>query len=168
MTAYLGDADALDKFVSFERTALSSTDGRNERWLQERLFTSPKLLPMTEMFGHGEAFVPVCRELPLRFGTSSVFLDLLGVSPTGKLVLIECKLWRNPEARREVIAQLFEYASLLAEWSYSDLEAKLKQSRGLSGENPMFHAVRAVYPHLLEAPAVRAQYRHCPVRYLTI
>jgi len=57
---------------------------------------------MTEMFGHGEAFVPLCRELPLRFGTSSVFLDLLGVSPTGKLVLIECKLWRNPEARREV------------------------------------------------------------------
>jgi hypothetical protein len=58
MTAYLNDADALDKFVSFERTALSSTDGHNERWLQESLFTSPKLLPMTEMFGHGEAFVP--------------------------------------------------------------------------------------------------------------
>jgi len=63
---------------------------------------------------------------------------------------------RNPEARREIIAQLFEYASLLAEWSYSDLEAKLKQSRGLSGENPMFHAVRAVYPHLLDAPFVDA------------
>jgi hypothetical protein len=156
MTAYLSDENALDTFVSFERTALSSTDGQNERWLQERLFTNPKLLPMTEMFGHGEAFVPLCRELPLRFGTSSVFLDLLGVSPTGKLVLIECKLWRNPEARREVIAQLFEYASLLAEWSYSDLEAKLKQSRGLSGENPMFHAVRAMYPHLLEAPFVDA------------
>jgi hypothetical protein len=102
MTAYLSDADALDKIVSFERTALSSTDGHNERWLQERLFTSPKLVPMTEMFGHGEAFVPLCRELPLGFGTSSVFLELLGVSPTGKLVLIECKLWRNPEARREV------------------------------------------------------------------
>jgi hypothetical protein len=44
------------------------------------------------------------RELPLRHGGSSVYLDLLGVSPTGRLVLIECKRWRNPEARREVVA----------------------------------------------------------------
>jgi hypothetical protein len=83
-------------------------------------------------------------------------LDLLGVSPTGKLVLIECKLWRNPEARREVIAQLFEYASLFAGWSYSDLEARLKQSRGMTGENPIFGAVRAKYPDLSEARFVDA------------
>jgi hypothetical protein len=101
MTAYLNDADALDKFVSFERTALSSTDGHNERWLQESLFTSPKLLPMTEMVGHGEAFVPLCRELRLRFGTSSVFLDLLGVSPTESWFSLNASsgVTRKPEMR---------------------------------------------------------------------
>ncbi|MDR5750211.1 MULTISPECIES: hypothetical protein [unclassified Caballeronia] len=151
MTAYLCEKATPDKFAAFERTSLSSAEGHNERWLQERLFISPKLVPMTEMFGHGEDFVPLCRGLPLRYGASNVFLDLLGVSPTGKLVLIECKLWRNPEARREVIAQLFEYASLLADWSYSDLEARLKQARGMSGENPIFRAVHAMYPDLSEA-----------------
>lgn len=88
---------------------------------------------MVEMFGQGEALVPLCREYPLLYGVSNVFLDLLGVSPTGRRVLIECKLWRNAGARREVIAQLFEYASLTSVLTYSDLEAKFKQARGLTG-----------------------------------
>ncbi|WP_250504042.1 hypothetical protein [Caballeronia sp. AZ7_KS35] len=157
MTAYLDDNRESDgSLVAFERVSLSANNGRSERWLQERLFSHPSLLPIVEMFGYGEDFVPLCRELPLRYGSSKVFLDLLGVSPTGKLVLVECKLWRNPEARREVVAQLFEYASLLAEWTYSDLEARLKHARGLSGDNPIFHAVRSRYPALDEAAFVDA------------
>jgi hypothetical protein len=111
---------------------------------------------MVEMFGHGESFVPLCRELPLRYGSSNVFLDLLGVSATGRLVLVECKLWRNPEARREVVAQLFEYATLLSEWTYSDLETRLKKARRLTGENPIFAAVRTAHPELEEAAFVDA------------
>jgi len=157
MTAYLDDNRESDgSLVAFERVSLSATSGHSERWLQERLFSHPSLLPMVEMFGYGEDFMPLCRELPLRYGSSKVFLDLLGVSPTGKLVLVECKLWRNPEARREVVAQLFEYASLLAEWTYSDLEARLKHARGLSGDNPIFQAVRSRYPALDEAAFVDA------------
>lgn len=157
MTAYLDDTQEQEgPLVAFERVSLSMTNGHSERWLQERLFSHPSLLPMGDMFGRGEDFVPLCRELPLRYGSSKVFLDLLGVSPTGKLVLVECKLWRNPEARREVVAQLFEYASLLAEWTYSDLEARLKQARGLSGENPIFVAAKARFPDLDEACFVDA------------
>src|ERR1700682_1891805 len=106
--------------------------------------------------GYGESFVPLCRELPLRYGSSNVFLDLLGVSATGRLVLVECKLWRNPEARREVVAQLFEYATLLSEWTYSDLEARLKKARRLTGENPIFAAARTAHPELEEAAFVDA------------
>lgn len=43
---------------------------------------------------------------------------------------MECKLWRNPQARREVLAQILEYASLLRGWSYGDLTARLKAARG--------------------------------------
>ncbi|EEA03457.1 conserved hypothetical protein [Burkholderia sp. H160] len=150
MTVYLEEFSEGNPTI-FERVSLSSSDGHNERWLQERLFKHPNLIPMVEMFGHGEAFIPLCRELPLRHGSSNVFLDLLGVSPTGRLVLVECKLWRNPEARREVVAQIFEYAALLAEWTYSDLEARLKQARRLTGENPIFQAVRAADPNCDEA-----------------
>ncbi|RDK09139.1 hypothetical protein [Cupriavidus lacunae] len=156
MTAFLFDDATEPSTTSFERVALANAEGHSERWLQETLFRHPQLLPMFEMFGHGESFVPLCRELPLRFGTSTVYLDLLGVSATGRLVLVECKLWRNPEARREVIAQLFEYASLLSEWSYADLEARLKQSRGLSGVNPMFALAKARHPALQEAAFVDA------------
>ncbi|KXU87119.1 hypothetical protein CR51_35890 [Caballeronia megalochromosomata] len=154
MTAFLYDERETGSLASFERVALSASSGHNERWLQERIFQSPSLLPMPEMFGYGESFVPLCRELPLRYGSSNVFLDVLGVSATGRLVLVECKLWRNPEARREVVAQLFEYASLLSEWTYSDLEARLKKARGLSGENPIFAAVKAAHPQLDETTFV--------------
>jgi len=39
--------------------------------------------------------VPICVELPI----GSKYLDNLLVTPRGDLALIECKLWRNPEAR---------------------------------------------------------------------
>ncbi|BFG81431.1 hypothetical protein PTKU46_94650 [Paraburkholderia terrae] len=154
MTTFLYDEQDFNSPAAFQPVALTARDGHNERWLQERIFELPSLLPMTEMFGHGESFVPLCRELPLRYGSSSVFLDILGVSATGRLVLVECKLWRNPEARREVIAQVFEYASLLSEWTYSDLEARLKKARGLTGENPMFAAIKAAHPELDEGAFV--------------
>jgi hypothetical protein len=150
MTAFFYDEQDGSSAAAFERVALSSTNGHNERWLQERIFEHPALLPMTEMFGYGESFVPLCREFPLRYGSSNVFLDALGVSSTGRLVLVECKLWRNPEARREVVAQLFEYATLLSAWTYSDLEARLKKARGLSGENPIFAAAKSIHPGLEE------------------
>ena len=54
----------------------------------------------------------------------------------------------------EPIAQLFEYASLMSGLTYSDLEAKLKQARGLTGENPIFKAVSAKYPDIEEASFV--------------
>ncbi|MCC8402002.1 hypothetical protein LJ655_08865 [Paraburkholderia sp. MMS20-SJTN17] len=154
MTVFLEEHGPDEGLVGFQRVSLSA--GHNENWLQEKLFDHPTLVPMVEMFGHGEALMPLCREYPLRYGSSNVFVDLLGVSPTGRLVLIECKLWRNPGARREVVAQLFEYASLMGRLTYSDLEAKLKQVRGLTGENPMFKAVSEAFPELDEASFVDA------------
>ena len=43
--------------------------------------------------------VAVCREMQLGNGRVDNFL----VTPSGLPVLVECKLWRNPEARREVV-----------------------------------------------------------------
>src|SRR6516225_9199801 len=39
--------------------------------------------------------------------------------------LVECKLWKNPEARRQVVAQTLDYVSALSRWSYADLQAKV-------------------------------------------
>jgi hypothetical protein len=88
-------------------------------------------------------FIPICRELTIpKTGGASVYLDLFGVTPEGKLVLIECKLWRNPQARREVVAQALEYASLLRNWSYSDLSVRLQNMLGTQSDNPLFDIYR--------------------------
>ena len=55
--------------------------------------------------------IPLCRELPLRGSTSTVYLDILAVRASGRPVLIECKLWKNPQARREVVGQILEYGA---------------------------------------------------------
>ena len=54
-------------------------------------------------------------------------LDILMVTPNGKLVIIETKLWRNPEARRKVIAQILDYAKELSRWNYEDLQRELNR-----------------------------------------
>ena len=67
------------------------------------------------------AFTPlisICTELP----TPAGYLDNLWLTPNGGIVLGECKLFRNPQARREVVAQVLDYARALGSWSYSDLE----------------------------------------------
>ena len=66
----------------------------------------PSLLPVDQIEPAFNTVVPICIELPMKSG----FLDNLLVTPAGDLALVECKLWRNPEARREVVAQIIHYA----------------------------------------------------------
>ncbi|MCS7207429.1 MAG: hypothetical protein NZ951_05805 [Dehalococcoidia bacterium] len=39
-------------------------------------------------------------------------VDVLLASPTGCLILTECKLPQNPQRRRRVVGQVLEYAAL--------------------------------------------------------
>ena len=49
-------------------------------------------------------------------------MDNLFATPAGDLALVECKLWRNPEARREVVAQIINYATEISTWTYEMLQ----------------------------------------------
>ena len=74
------------------------------------------------------AFAPAysaCIELPL----GPKFLDILLVTASGNLIAVECKLWRNPEARREVLAQAIEYAARLQALTYPELETAIQRAR---------------------------------------
>ena len=88
--------------------------GYNEEWLQKLLFDHPDLLPSGEFDPVYSTLIPVTRELPTNAGP----VDLLYVTPEGFLVLVETKLWRNPEARRQVVAQIIDYTKEIARWSY--------------------------------------------------
>jgi hypothetical protein len=94
---------------------------------------------------------PICRELPIPRSSGTVYLDIFGVTGDGQLVLVECKLWRNPQARREVIAQILEYASLMRTWTYSDLGEQVRKRTHSTSANPLFEAVSKVVEGLDEA-----------------
>jgi hypothetical protein len=59
-------------------------------------------------------------------GTDTGSIDNLFISPRGYLVLVETKLWRNPQARREVVAQAIDYAASLSRWTYSKLDGAVR------------------------------------------
>jgi hypothetical protein len=105
----------------------------DEGWLQELLFSHPALIPFHDIEPIFSDSLPVVRELPTPAGP----LDLLYINPKGFLSLVETKLWRNPEARRSVVAQIIDYAKEMTLWSYEDLVQALRQAGLKSSQDPL-------------------------------
>ena len=78
--------------------------------MQRLIHQHPTCLPMDQI---EPGIGPLVARL---YGTSAPALgtvDNLFITPEGHLVVVEVKLWRNPEARRKVVAQTLEYATAL-------------------------------------------------------
>lgn len=60
-------------------------------------------------------------------GVASGSEDLLYIDETGLMTVVETKLRKNPESRREVVGQILEYASQLCSWSASDIEVQAEK-----------------------------------------
>jgi hypothetical protein len=99
---------------------LESTKGLflAEDQLQDFIFKNHHAIPIDEIEPAFGPLIPVCRELPTNVGP----VDLLFINRTGLLTLVECKLWKNPQARRVVIGQILDYATEMNRWSYEQLE----------------------------------------------
>ncbi len=100
--------------------------------------------------------VPVCRELSVPAGS----VDALYVNGLGRLTLCEFKLWRNPQARREVIGQILDYAKDLASWSYEDLQRQVSLARGEQGANVLYELVAERDSDIVEADFIDNVTRH--------
>lgn len=125
----LGEARAL------MRVALTSGSEGNpydEGWVQRLIHLFPQSLPITDIEPRFDDVIPICMELPTEAG----YVDNLFVTADGDLVLAECKLWRNPQARREVVAQAIDYAHSLSGWSYQQFEAAISKARLPNGKAP--------------------------------
>ena len=133
-----------------------ASGGRNEAWLRDFLFVHPSVLPTASIDAAYADPHPVCRELRTPAGR----IDSLFVTRFGGLVVVECKLWRNPQARREVVGQIFDYAKELASWDYADLQREVSIARGERGTNALFGLVAARYPDTDEAAFVDAVTRN--------
>jgi hypothetical protein len=124
---------------------LGDTSRRNEAWLRDRLFEHPEVLPISDIDASFGPLIPLCRELRTEAGP----VDVAFINPTGHLTLVECKLWRNAEARRKVVAQVLDYARCITRWSYSDLRRQVAIAKGEQGDLP-FDLVRRGEPGLTE------------------
>jgi hypothetical protein len=90
----------------------------DEDWLQNLIDKCPDLLPVEDIDERVETpLVSIGREVE----TDAGIIDNLLVSTNGQLVVVETKLWRNPEARRSVVAQILDYAKHVRRWAYDKL-----------------------------------------------
>jgi hypothetical protein len=121
--------------------ALSKIEPDNEMMIQDLVFTHPEILPISEVEESYNPLIPVCMELNTPVGPLDVFM----VSPEGELCIIETKLWRNPESRRKVVAQILDYAKELANWNYEDLQREVNRRLNRKG-NSLFEIAKGQYP----------------------
>lgn len=136
--------------------ARAGKGGVDEATLQELLFDHPECLPIAAIDpAYGDP-VPVCRELSVPAGS----VDALYVNALGRLTLCEFKLWRNPQARREVIGQILDYAKDLASWGYEDLQRQVSLALGREGSNVLYELVSKRNPDVVEAEFVDNVTRH--------
>jgi hypothetical protein len=82
--------------------------GFREKWLRDAIFNDPRLVmdACIESELTDESWWPWKTE----FSTQAGSIDVLLVSETGRVAIVETKLSFNPEKRRSVLAQVLDYA----------------------------------------------------------
>jgi hypothetical protein len=134
----------------------SSRDGNqyDEAWLQRLLHEHPEVFPAQQIEKGFGRVIPVCRELPLTLTTGrSGALDNFFVTDNGQLLIIEAKLWRNPEARRSAVAQAMEYAAAIFKLNYEELQSAVREARS-SEPNPHFSLYEIARSHVADIDEV--------------
>jgi len=100
---------------------------KREAFIQDLVDRRPDILPMSEIEPAFHPLVSACREMKTSDG---LYVDNVWLTPQGGIVLGECKLVRNPEARRQVVVQALDYARALHGWNHDQLEAAVRVARG--------------------------------------
>lgn len=136
----------------------------DEYWVQKLCYENPTLLPIEEIEPSFGGIVPVCRELQTESGPC----DLIYLNDDGFITVGECKLWRNPEARRKAVGQVLDYAKDLCKWTYSKFEKECLKAR--KGSEPSLYSIVAQEtPDLDEAEFIdRVQHNLTLGRFLLL
>lgn len=132
-------------------------DGKfSEAWLQKLVQRHPDILPVHEIEPGFGRLLPVAMEVPCSQG----YIDNVFVSPDGDIVICELKLWRNPQARREVVAQVLDYISALNEMTYEAFERMCLSGQTSSEIKSLYELVADQGDGLEEAAFVDAVSRN--------
>lgn len=115
-----------------------TNSGFNEDWLQKVIHDNPQTYPVENSLNANQKIISLGREI----NSGSGYIDILLLSSNADLIVVETKLWRNPEKSRTVLAQVIDYAKELSNWDYDDLNNavimaqrnhKLEKTRSLRG-----------------------------------
>lgn len=145
-------ADKSGKVETGKRVYIDGAKGKNEAWLRDMMFNHPDLLPVEDIDQAFGPLIPLCTEFQIDTGR----VDALFINESGRLTILECKLWKNPEARREVVAQAIDYVKELSRWSYSDLQRQVSKALHKAGNVPFDVVRRAAGSRLREPEFVDA------------
>jgi hypothetical protein len=135
-----------DTFVLFEKNGVSECGkriylgekgGKDECWMRDKIFQNPEIIPVVDLDPTFGELIPLCTELRTDVGS----VDAVFINKDGRLTIVECKLWNNPEARRKVVAQALDYVSAISEWKYADLQRQVSIATQKQGNVP-FETVR--------------------------
>jgi len=107
-----------------------------ESWFRDAIFDNPEIVigvcREAGLVDEGESWYAWAREFNLDAGP----VDVLLLSSRGRIGIVETKLSFNPERRREVVAQICDYALALQEKAYGELpEMPTVEDTGLPTEN---------------------------------
>ena len=75
-------------------TGANSDEKYSEDWLQDLLYRFPQALPIAELDDGFADAIPICKEMPTPVGN----VDVVYITPNGRPIIVEAKLWRNPDA----------------------------------------------------------------------
>jgi hypothetical protein len=115
-------SDLLIRHAGGAWSAPEATGYALEADLQELLYTHPTLIP-----GVSAPYV-ACRE----FQTGPGPADVLVITGSGQLVVVECKLAYQADVRRSVVGQVLDYASNLWQMPIGDFERQWRSRTGTS------------------------------------
>jgi hypothetical protein len=126
-------SQAVPVFVAYDKTRVELEPIRlgqgvhNEAWLQALIHDYPAILPMNDIEPGFGKLIPAAREVPCGHG----YIDNLYITPSGDIVLVETKLWRNSEMRREVVAQALDYVAAITAMTFDAFEAAVTHGQCL-------------------------------------
>jgi len=99
--------------------------GTDEAWLQRYLANHPELLPLRDLEGIDATLRLIGREL--------LGIDLLFADDRGLLTVVETKLVKNPELKRQVVAQVLHYGATLNKLDVPHLCTAIATTKDSSG-----------------------------------
>ena len=135
------DSDGTPKNLS---RIPSDDKSYDEEWIQQLLEKCPALLRSEEIGFDCAELVCIGREVSVSSAGGAGFIDNLYVSSSGKVVIVETKLFRNQESRRTVIAQILDYAKEAAKWDAEVLDS-IAEAYTFKKRNQSFRVVDLMY-----------------------